>query len=85
MSPACEGVLELLWNLPDGVEFRSDPLPKKEQKILTVPEGKSGISFASGRARARASHAARSISPSANSRRAKPVSRIRCGNGRRRS
>ena len=26
LTPACEGVLELLWNLPDGVEFRSDPL-----------------------------------------------------------
>lgn len=28
LSPACEGVLALLWNLNDGVEFRSDPLPK---------------------------------------------------------
>ena len=36
LSPACEGVLELLWNLPDGVEFRSDPLPKKERGTLTV-------------------------------------------------
>ena len=45
LSPACEGVLELLWNLPDGVEFRSDPLPKKEQKILTVPEGRPLVPF----------------------------------------
>ena len=29
LSPACEGVLELLWNLPDGVEFRSDPLKRE--------------------------------------------------------
>ena len=36
LSLACEGVLELLWNLPDGVEFRSDPLPKKERGTLTV-------------------------------------------------
>lgn len=28
LSPACEGVLALLWNLPDGVDFLSDPLPK---------------------------------------------------------
>lgn len=27
LSPACEAVLELLWNLPDGVDFRADPLP----------------------------------------------------------
>lgn len=32
LSPSCEAVLELLWNLPEGVEFRSDPLPKAEQK-----------------------------------------------------
>ena len=28
LSPACEGVLALLWDLPDGVDFLSDPLPK---------------------------------------------------------
>jgi len=33
LSPACEGVLALLWDLPEGVEFRSDPLPKEEQKL----------------------------------------------------
>lgn len=32
LSPACEGVLELLWNLPEGVEFRSDPLPRNKWK-----------------------------------------------------
>lgn len=39
LSPACEGVLELLWNLPDGVEFRSDPLPQTEKKVLTLHDG----------------------------------------------
>lgn len=39
LSPSCEGVLELLWNLPEGVEFRSDPLPKVEQRRLTVHDG----------------------------------------------
>ena len=29
LSPACEGVLELLWNLPEGVDFVSDPLPRE--------------------------------------------------------
>lgn len=35
LSPSCEGVLKLLWDLPDGVEFRSDPLPKTEHKRVT--------------------------------------------------
>lgn len=35
LSPACEGVLELLWNLPEGVDFVSDPLPKAEHKKIT--------------------------------------------------
>lgn len=30
LSPACEGVLKLLWNLPEGVDFCSDPLPKTD-------------------------------------------------------
>lgn len=33
LSPACEGVLALLWDLPEGVEFRSDPLPEEERYI----------------------------------------------------
>lgn len=36
LSPACEGVLELLWNLPEGVEFRSDPLGRKERRVVTL-------------------------------------------------
>ena len=45
LSPACEGVLELLWNLPDGVEFRSDPLPKKERGTLAVSGEQSLVPF----------------------------------------
>jgi len=38
LSPACEGVLALLWDLPDGVSFRSDPLPVEKQVSGTYPE-----------------------------------------------
>ena len=34
LSPACEGVLELLWDLPEGVDFVSDPLPKELVKNI---------------------------------------------------
>ena len=30
LSPACEAVLELLWNLPEGIDFVSDPMPQTE-------------------------------------------------------
>ena len=36
LSPACEGVLELLWNLPEGVDFRSDPLPREEWRDINI-------------------------------------------------
>ena len=32
LSPSCEGVLALLWNLPEGIEFYSNPLPKEEHR-----------------------------------------------------
>lgn len=32
LSPSCEAVLALLWDLPEGVGFRSDPLPKTKQR-----------------------------------------------------
>ncbi|MDE7260501.1 MAG: flagellin lysine-N-methylase [Oscillospiraceae bacterium] len=38
LSPSCEGVLALLWELPDGIEFRSDPLPKSQHKYVNFPE-----------------------------------------------
>lgn len=31
LSPACEGVLALLWELPEGIAFVSDPLPEQER------------------------------------------------------
>lgn len=36
LSPGCEGVLSLLWDLPDGIEFCSDPLPQTQRKKLTM-------------------------------------------------
>lgn len=38
LSPACEGVLALLWNLPDGVDFVSDPLPPDKRKLHIFDE-----------------------------------------------
>lgn len=34
----CEGVLSLLWELSDGVDFISDPLPKEQQRIVKSAE-----------------------------------------------
>lgn len=36
-TPSCEGVLSLLWDLPDGIEFRSAPLPKEQHKNISLP------------------------------------------------
>lgn len=36
LSPAREGVLALLWDLPDGLDFLSDPLPKDKCRALTL-------------------------------------------------
>lgn len=36
LSPACEAVLELLWKLPEGIDFVSDPLPKAEHIMRTA-------------------------------------------------
>ncbi|MGI5962416.1 MAG: flagellin lysine-N-methylase [Lawsonibacter sp.] len=30
LSTACEGVVELLWNLPEGLEFVEEPLPREK-------------------------------------------------------
>ena len=38
LTPACEGVLALLWELPDGIDFLSDPLPREEQRTYTYEE-----------------------------------------------
>lgn len=41
LSPSCEGVLQQLWDLPNGVEFVEDPLPKSEHRIVNVVQGES--------------------------------------------
>lgn len=38
LTPACEGVLALLWELPEGLEFRSDPLPREKYRTVTSRE-----------------------------------------------
>lgn len=38
LTPACEGVLALLWDLPEGIAFRSDPLPKDKWKQITFSD-----------------------------------------------
>lgn len=41
LSPSCEGVLQQLWDLPDGVEFVEEPLPKGEWREANVVHGES--------------------------------------------
>ena len=36
LSPSCEAVLALLWDLPEGIEFHQDPLPERERKSVIV-------------------------------------------------
>lgn len=43
LTPACEGVLSLLWELPEGVDFWSDPLEKEQQIIFTYEEEKAPL------------------------------------------
>ena len=43
LTPACEGVLAQLWDLPEGVDFLSDPLPPEEQKLYTYDEDASPL------------------------------------------
>ena len=38
LSLACEGVLALLWDLPEGIDFVSDPLPEEERTFGQYPE-----------------------------------------------
>lgn len=33
LTPACEGVLALLWDLPDGIDFWEEPLERKDWKF----------------------------------------------------
>lgn len=41
LSPSCEGVLQQLWDLPEGVEFVEDPLPKAEQRNMNITPGEN--------------------------------------------
>lgn len=46
LSPACEGVLALLWELPEGVDFRSDPLPASQVTQTAIgPQGSLYVHF----------------------------------------
>lgn len=40
LSTSCEGVLQQLWDLPEGVEFVEDPLSKAEWKTVLIPPEK---------------------------------------------
>ncbi len=42
LTPACEGVLALLWDMPEGVDFVSDPLPREKWRKLTL-EGDTSL------------------------------------------
>lgn len=41
LCPSCEGVLALLWDLPEGIGFRSDPLPKEERRTFPMKKDNS--------------------------------------------
>lgn len=41
LSPSCEGVLQQLWDLPDGIEFVEDALPKQEWRDITFAAGEN--------------------------------------------
>lgn len=38
LSPSCEGVLERLWEIPEGVKFIEEPLPKTDYRSLKIDE-----------------------------------------------
>lgn len=44
LTPACEGVLALLWDLPGGVEFLSDPLPLEKHRVI-IPKDRLSARF----------------------------------------
>lgn len=41
LSPSCEGVLALLWDLPQGIDFWEEPLPKTDWRVVTTTNGAS--------------------------------------------
>lgn len=42
LSPACEGVLGLLWDLPEGVDFIEEPLDKTDWKLYEPANAVAG-------------------------------------------
>lgn len=41
LSPSCEGVLQQLWDLPDGVEFVEDALSKADRRVMHISPGEN--------------------------------------------
>lgn len=39
LSPSCEGVLALLWDLPQGIDFWEEDLPKADWRVVTTSDG----------------------------------------------
>lgn len=39
ISPSCEGVLALLWDLPQGIDFWEEPLPKADWRVVKTEGG----------------------------------------------
>ena len=37
LSPSCEGVLALLWDLPQGIDFWEEPIPKTDWRTVVAP------------------------------------------------
>lgn len=45
LGPSCEGVLKLLWERPEGVDFCSDPLPKESQMVVTFHDSENRAAY----------------------------------------
>lgn len=45
LSPSCEGVLQQLWDLPEGVEFTEEPLPKEEWRNININPGENFLLY----------------------------------------
>lgn len=45
LSLGCEGVLKLLYAMPEGVEFIEEPLPPGEHRHLSLPGGELSFAF----------------------------------------
>lgn len=45
LSPSCEGVLEQLWDLPEGVKFIDEPLPKAEHRTASIPQQENLVPY----------------------------------------